>query len=831
MGGVRRAAMAGLVVAASLGSAGAVAVVSATPSAALPSCTDNWVGPSSGTTNWNASSSDWSSGFPTSSSVVCISEPGTYTVDLNSSSNSSIGALQVGGGSSGTQTVVVDGSSANVTLSLASASTVASGGVLALAPSSGYTILSGPGVTVNSGGTFSTSGASNTAYLRSSITNNGTVTIGAANTAQDQSTSTANDGTFTVAGGGNLSVSSGSGSFINAGAMTVTGGLTESSGTFTQTSGSIAGSPVLLTGGALVDTAGTGAFDVKSNVSMSGTIPAGQTVTVDGSTTNTDLTLTGTSVTDDGTLALDPNSGYAMVDGSPLTVAAGASLTTTGAHNTAYLRSSITNNGTVTIGAANTAQDQSTSTANDGTFTVAGGGNLSVSSGSGSFINAGAMTVTGGLTESSGTFTQTSGSIAGSPVLLTGGALVDTAGTGAFDVKSNVSMSGTIPAGQTVTVDGSTTNTDLTLTGTSVTDDGTLALDPNSGYAILSGSPLTLAAGASLGTSGTSNTAYLRVPVTNQAGGTVTIGAADTRQDSNTATSNAGTFQVANGGHLTLSGSSTLTGAGTLGVTVNGTSGTGGISGPGITLASGSTLAVATVGTPTVGTVFTPIGGPVTGTFTTLSFGPNAYAVAYPGGAVQLTTEPAFTLTPAPMSPKENVPTGTVVLGNIGSASDGTGIYSATVNWGDGSGTGPATVTITGSTGTVTGSHTYTTPGVYTVTTTLANTDGTTLTTTESVTVTGPTVTGFSKTLIKQGKKLSTVVSGTGLDASAVVTTSNPGVTVVSAKVGKPTKKHPNPTLKVKLSATKTAVTGPINVTITQDTGTVTVTAAITVVS
>jgi hypothetical protein len=382
-----------------------------------------------------------------------------------------------------------------------------------------------------------------------------------------------------------------------------------------------------------------------------------------------------------------------------------------------------------------------------------------------------------------------------------------------------------------VTVDGSTTNTDLTLTGTSVTDDGTLALDPNSGYAILSGSPLTLAAGASLGTSGTSNTAYLRVPVTNQAGGTVTIGAADTRQDSNTATSNAGTFQVANGGHLTLSGSSTLTGAGTLGVTVNGTSGTGGISGPGITLASGSTLAVATVGTPTVGTVFTPIGGPVTGTFTTLSFGPNAYAVAYPGGAVQLTTEPAFTLTPAPMSPKENVPTGTVVLGNIGSASDGTGIYSATVNWGDGSGTGPATVTITGSTGTVTGSHTYTTPGVYTVTTTLANTDGTTLTTTESVTVTGPTVTGFSKTLIKQGKKLSTVVSGTGLDASAVVTTSNPGVTVVSAKVGKPTKKHPNPTLKVKLSATKTAVTGPINVTITQDTGTVTVTAAITVVS
>jgi hypothetical protein len=246
-------------------------------------------------------------------------------------------------------------------------------------------------------------------------------------------------------------------------------------------------------------------------------------------------------------------------------------------------------------------------------------------------------------------------------------------------------------------------------------------------------------------------------------------------------------------------------------------------------LADGSTLAVTTVGSPGVGTVFTPIGGPVSGTFTDLSFGPSAYAVSYPSGAVKLTTEAPFTLSASPLSGKENVPTGTVTLATIGSASDGTGIYSATVNWGDGSGTDPATVDVTGSTGTVTGSHTYAMPGTYTVTTTLANTDGTTLTTAESVTVTGPVVTGFSRTTVVAGKKLTTTITGTGLDSSAVVTTSNPGVTVVSVKASKASKKHPTVSLKLKLSVTKTAALGPINVTITETGGTTTVTDAITI--
>ena len=79
---------------------------------------------------------------------------------------------------------------------------------------------------------------------------------------------------------------------------------------------------------------------------------------------------------------------------------------------------------------------------------------------------------------------------------------------------------------------------------------------------------------------------------------------------------------MANGGLYTLSGGSTLTSSSTatLGVTANGTSGTGGITGPGVSLAG--TLAVSTVGSPALGLTFTPIPGPVTGTFSALSFGP-----------------------------------------------------------------------------------------------------------------------------------------------------------------------------------------------------------------
>ena len=63
-----------------------------------------------------------------------------------------------------------------------------------------------------------------------------------------------------------------------------------------------------------------------------------------------------------------------------------------------------------------------------------------------------------------------------------------------------------------------------------------------------------------------------------------------------------------------------------------------------------------TVGSPALHSTFTPIAGPVTGTFTTFSFGPNAYTVTYPSSAVVLTAENPFTASPTSFTPTRTSP-------------------------------------------------------------------------------------------------------------------------------------------------------------------------------
>ena len=250
MVGIRRAFMAVTIAVASLGTAGVASLVAATPSGASspPACTDSWMGPTTGTTSWNASSTNWSAGFPIATSVVCINVPGTYTVDLPSSSNASISALEVGGASSGTQTVEIDGSATSVIMSVTAESYVESGGVLTLDPATnGYAMINGTGgsLDVQSGGTLSTSGSTtNPAYLRVPITNEsgGTVSLGASVNDQDSDTLTTNDGSFSVLTNGSLTLS-GSSSFTQAaGSLSVGGTLTQDGGTFTQTGGTLSGS-------------------------------------------------------------------------------------------------------------------------------------------------------------------------------------------------------------------------------------------------------------------------------------------------------------------------------------------------------------------------------------------------------------------------------------------------------------------------------------------------------------------------------------------------------------------------------------------------------------
>ena len=259
---------------------------------------------------------------------------------------------------------------------------------------------------------------------------------------------------------------------------------------------------------------------------------------VNGSSTNVELTVNA-AVTVDGTLDLSPTSaGFAMVTGTgSLTVTSGANLATiAGSTNEAYLRVPITNDvgGTVTIGAPTTDQDSNTLTTSSGTFTVSSGAGYTLTGSSSFTHSAGTLTVTGSMTQDDGTFTQTSGDIAGNPVTVDGGATIaDSAGTGGFDVIGSSSLSGTVPVGQTVNVDGSGTNVQLGIAA-GVAIKGTLDLSPSpSGYAMVTGGgTLTVKSGGNLATVGPStNEAYLRTPISNKAGGTVTIGAPTTNQD------------------------------------------------------------------------------------------------------------------------------------------------------------------------------------------------------------------------------------------------------------------------------------------------------------
>jgi fibronectin-binding autotransporter adhesin len=823
MGRFRTIGMTMAIAVGSVGTVSFVAVATAPPSAAA-ACTDSWQGPTTGVTDWNASASNWSTGFPTSGGVTCVGLAGTYTVTIRSSVN--LGTLQVGGGASGKQTVQIDGSTTDVGVDLASPSTVGNRGALVLTPSAGFALLSGAGgVTVPSGGTFATSGPSNIAYIRTGITNQagGTVTVGAASTIQDSATSTSNAGAFGVASGGGLSIHGGS-TFTNSGAMTLTGTMQVATATFTQSGGSISGNPVDMVGnGTLVDSVGTGSFDVTGSTSLSGVIPVGQTVTVDGSVTDVLLNLTA-DTTVSGVLNLNPSIGFAWLNGpGAVSVASGGVLASGGSGNVAYLRTNINNRvgGTVALSAANTHQDQGTTTTNNGTFTVASGGAI-VASGGGGITNAGTMTLTGTMTIGNATFTQTSGSISGNPVVLTGNSvLTDSAGTGAFDVTGTTTLNGAIPVGQSVTVDGSVTNVTLSLPA-DTTVSGVLNLNPSIGFAWLNGpGAVNVASGGVLASGGSGNVAYLRTNINNQAGGTVAIAAPDARMDQGTTMTNSGTFQVADGGHLSLSGGSTLTNTGILGTTVNATGPTtSGITGGAI--AAGGTLKVVTVGSPTIGTVFSPIGGTtLTGSFSNLEYGAHGYATSVNGTSVSITaTALPFSVVAKTFSATSHQP-GSYSVATVTTIS-GKPTYQATINWGDSTSSSGSVVA-----GKVKGTHSYAAPGPYVVTVTVHASNGTTLSTSKSTTVKVdpiPTVTSVMPTPVVQGTNNKTLtVLGTGFTDNSVATFSATGFTVVSSTYVSPT--H----LAVKVNIAKTAILGAGNITITTPGGPGTCTACLTV--
>ena len=309
----------------------------ASPAAAI-TCTDNWVGPASGTVNW-ATSADWSAGVPNGSSVACIKKAGTYTVQATTPGEAAA-AIVVGGAASGTQTLQIDGINFPVTQS----SEVLKGGVLSLTPtSSSGAAISATGTTISltiaHGGMLSSAGTSNAADIGTPLLiNKGTVALAAASN-EDNAGTTTDAGSFSVASGATLTSSSSD--FTHSAGKLIVHGTFNNDNSFTQSGGTETGNPVVQHAGTFIDSAGTGSF-IAYQATIEGTIPAGQTVTNLASPGNSNDTIgTGSAgVTVDGTLTCQTaNSTICSFSANGnlpgITVASGGTLSTTGPGNPA----------------------------------------------------------------------------------------------------------------------------------------------------------------------------------------------------------------------------------------------------------------------------------------------------------------------------------------------------------------------------------------------------------------------------------------------------------------------------------------------------------------
>jgi hypothetical protein len=282
-------------------------------------CTDEWTGLSGG--DWSAVK-DWSAGaVPGSATAACITLPGrkSYTVVLGAATGSTtVGSLRLGAATGKTtEALELLPSGSDLHFQLDATSAVETRGILVMSSAGGGNpFLQGNGSpsvgTLDNYGQFKTiAGHGWSRYLYSDIVNEpgGTMSIAAANLPGG---ATYQSGA-TVVNRGKITVARGSAYEASQATFTQSGGSVGNQGTFevsdstiNKSGGTASGNAwQLYNGVTLHDQAGTGSFTFQNSGTLTGgTIPAGQTVTVDGDAgTNTVLGLA-SNVTNHGTLAL-----------------------------------------------------------------------------------------------------------------------------------------------------------------------------------------------------------------------------------------------------------------------------------------------------------------------------------------------------------------------------------------------------------------------------------------------------------------------------------------------------------------------------------------------
>jgi fibronectin-binding autotransporter adhesin len=469
------------------------------PSAAhAAGCENSWSTAKSG--SW-FEGSNWSKGtVPTSEEEVCITENGTYTVEMTQKVTVTVKSLTIGG-TAGTQTVAV-GSSCSGSAVLTTTTGIGNGaqGAIVLTNGDGC----GNGVTlvgpITNAGTITVEPEHGGARdLQGNLTNTGTLTINTNTAYNSSSRSLTNKGTLSVAEGKTLSVAAKNSVTNGTSGKIVTSGngdvFVEKEASFTEGAGTTSGTkPVIIDDGALSYT-GSGKSTIAlhgESSTLSGNLSGSQSLSIESTCGEHAMTTAAASFTNAGVITLTNGDGCG--NNATFEISAGT-LTNSGKLITEApiggartLQGNITNTGTLSIN-VNTAYSGSKDLLmNEGAIKLAEAVKLTASN-EGSVTNGvgGSITATGSadvLMDPGTSFTEGAGTTSGTkPVIIDDGAL-DYTGSGASTIAlhgESSTLSGNLSGPQSLSIESTCGEHAMTTAAASFTNAGVITLTNGDG--------------------------------------------------------------------------------------------------------------------------------------------------------------------------------------------------------------------------------------------------------------------------------------------------------------------------------------------------------------
>jgi fibronectin-binding autotransporter adhesin len=540
---------------------------------------------------------NWSAGkVPSSTEEACITEPGTYTVEIPGTSAVTVKTLTVGA-ASGTQTLAVEStSSVNASLTTESGLTIGTHGVVTLTNAAdgdqNNVTLAGP---IDNAGTLASekgNGSGGSRTIRGNLTNTGTLAINKSTEYSGESTTLTNEGALDLAEGVTLHVTdksavvNGTGGKIAAtgsGQLLVSGEKTS----FTEGAGTTSGTlPVVVDDSALTYTgSGASLIAVRGTSTLAGSLSAGQSLQIQSTSGENASVTASASFTNAGSIVLT-NAADGDQNNETLVIAKGSTLTNSGtlasevgngSGGSRTIQGSVTNTGTLAIDKSTEYNGEGATLTNEGTVEIAAGFELHVTN-DGAVVNgtggkivalgSGLLFVQGGGTA----FTEGAGTTTGTlPVIVDDSALKYTgSGASLIAIRGTSTLAGNLAAAQTLVLQ-STSGENATVTASaSFTNAGSIVLT-NAADGDQNNETLVIAKGETLTNSGTLTTEVgngngggrsIQGNVTNT--GTIAIDKNTEYNGEGAKLLNEGTIAIANGVALTVDNDNTV---------VNGTGG------------------------------------------------------------------------------------------------------------------------------------------------------------------------------------------------------------------------------------------------------------------